>query len=294
MIKFFTNSFGVIILIFISGCRFSASSIMSGYFEKIRFSIESQEDPELVKQGVPTLILLIDAAVAEDPDNPKLLLTASTIYATYAQAFVVSNGEEKRASIQYARAKDYAMRLLKQRQFFADSVDARFEEFEQALLQFRESDVPDLYAAGNAWLGWILSNPDSMEALSQLPKALALMKRVIQLDEKYADGGAHTVFGIYYAIQPPGAGRDLEKSKMHFEKAMQMAGTANCLSKVVFAEFYTTAIEDHELFEKILQEVLERKNDKFDNKRYALINAVARERAKKLLNKKEDLFDIDE
>ena len=275
------------------GCNLSPTSMMSSYFEKVRDSIASQEDPELVKQGVPTLILLLDAAVAQDPENPQLLLTASTIYSTYAQAFVVSNGEEERAKIQYARAKEYAMRLLKQRSCFGKSVDGPFEDFEKCLLEFRESDVPDLYAAGNAWLGWILSNTDSMEALSQLPKALAIMQRVLDLDEKYADGGAHTVFGIYYAVQPPGAGRDLKKSKKHFERAMELSGKSNLIPQVTFAEFYTTAVGDHKLFDEKLNRVLESNKDKNKDKRYSLINAVARERAKKLLKRKEDFFDLE-
>jgi tetratricopeptide (TPR) repeat protein len=275
------------------GCNLSPTSMMSGYFEKVRDSIASQEDPELVRQGVPTLILLLDAAVAEDPDNPQLLLTASTIYATYAQAFVLSNGEEERAAIQYSRAKDYAMKLLKQRACFAKSVDGPFEDFEKALLEFRESDVPDLYAAGNAWLGWILSNPDSMEALSQLPKALAIMQRVLDLDEKYADGGAHTVFGIYYAVQPKGAGHNIEKSRKHFQRAMELAGKSNLIPQVTFAEFYTTAVGDHKLFEDKLTQVIESSKDKNKDRRYSLINAVARERAKKLLKRKEDFFDIE-
>ncbi len=287
------NLIRIIIMLFasllISGCNLSPASMMSGYFEKVRDSIASQEDPELVRQGVPTLILLLDAAIAEDPDNPQLLLSATTIYATYAQAFVVSNGEEERAAIQYGRAKDYGLKLLRQRDFFKDVVDGPFEDFEAALLHFKESDIPDLYAAGNAWLGWILSKPDSMEAMSQLSRALAIMKRVLKLDEEYADGGAHTVFGIYYAVQPPGAGRDMAKSKRHFERAMELSADDNLISQVLFAEFYTTTSGDSKLFETTLNNVLDK--SKKTSRKHSLINAVARERAKKLLSRKENFFD---
>ena len=277
----------------LSSCAlFSPASYLDEYFEKVKQSIVSQRDPELIKQGLPTLIILLDAAVAQDPDNPKLLLTASNMYSTYAQAFMTSRSDKKRAAIQYKKAKEYALKLLNQRVFFAKVADAPFEDFEKALTQFKKSDVPDLYAAGSAWLGWILTNTDSMEALSELPQALALMKRVEQLDDSYAYGGVHLVFGIYYAVQPPGAGRDLKKSKEHFLRAIELAGKKNLLPKVAYAEFYLTATGKEKLFDKTLNDVINADNN--DDAEFALINALAKEQAKKILENKEDFFNIDE
>ena len=277
----------------LSSCALlSPASYLDSYFEKVKQSIISQRDPELVRQGLPTLIILLDAAVAQDPDNPELLLAASNMYATYAQAFMVPSEEKKRAAIQYQKAKEYAIRLLKQRDFFAKVADGPFEDFEKALTQFTKSDVPDLYAAGSAWLGWILTNTDSMEALSELPQALALMRRVEQLDDSYSYGGVHLVFGIYYAIQPPGAGRDLKKSKEHFLRAIKLAGKKNLLPKVTYAEFYLTAAGEEKEFDKALNEVIN--TDSSNDTEFALINAIARERAKKILENREDFFDIDE
>lgn len=284
-------TFGVSIsILLLSGCSLSTSSMMSNYFEKIKISIFQQEDPELVRQGVPTLILLLDAALAEDPDNPQLLLTAATTYSTYAQAFIISNKDQERAAILYGRAKEYAIKLLCQRSFFAKALDGPFEEYEKATMKFKKRDVPDLYAAGNAWIGWILSKPNSMEALSELPKALNLIQRVLDLDDEYADGGAHMIFGIYYAIQPPGAGRDLEKSRKHFQRALDLSGRNNLLPKVTYAEFYATAIRDEELYDKTLADVLDTSKTKNANRKYMLINSVAKERAKKLIINKGDFF----
>lgn len=281
--------FALLPSLLICGCL-SPSSMMSSYFEKIRLSIFQQEDSELVRQGVPTLILLLDAALEEDPDNPQLLLTAATIYSTYAQAFIVANSEQARAAILYSRAKEYALKLLCQRPYFSKVIDGPYEDYEQAVLKFKKRDVPDLYAAGNAWIGWILSNPDSMEALSQLPKALCLIQRVLDLDDEYADGGAHMVFGIYYSVQPPGAGRDMEKSKKHFQRAMELSGNKNLLPKTTYAEFYATAIGDEKLFNETLESVLDQGKVKDADRKYRLINSVARERAKKLLINKGNYF----
>jgi tetratricopeptide (TPR) repeat protein len=287
------KSIGLLIVLFVSelfcGCAmFSPASMLSEYFKKVKLSIVGQEDPELIRQGVPTLIILLDAAVAQDPDNSDLLRSASTMYATYAQAFMVSNGEIKRAAVQYKRAKDYAMRLLNKRSFYAKIADAPFDDFEKVLLKFDKGDVPDLYAAGNAWLGWILTNTSSMEALSELPRALAIMKRVMELDDSYADGGVHLVFGIYYAVQPPGAGRDLKKSKEHFLRAIELGGEKNLLPKVTYAEFYLTAAGDEKAFDQMLESVVNA--GETDDPEYVLINAIAKERAKKLIENKDEYF----
>ncbi len=273
-------------LLTLTGC--SMGNMAAGHFESLVASVNSQEDPELVRQGLPSIILLLDAMLLEEPDNPGLLLAASTAYAAYAQAFLVPKEENARAVLLYGRAKEYGLKLLCRRSFYASAQGKPFEEYEKELSNFGHDDVPDLYAAANAWLGWILCQTDSMAALSELSRPLALMRRVLELDETYACGGAHLIFGIYYAIQSPGAGRDLEKSKTHFMRAIELSGNGKKMPQVVYAEFYAVTAGDRELFSSILTKVLEK--SEHGQKSDALGNAIARERARKLLDKKEDLF----
>lgn len=154
----------------------------------------------------------------------------------------------------------------------------------------KKADVPDLYVTGNAWLGWILSQPDSMEALDELPKVMAIMQRVLALDSEYADGGVHLMYGIYYAIRPPGAGRDLKQSLKHFRRAMTLAGNDNQFPRVIYAEFYLTAIGDEEMFNQVLDDVVNSRGTVEQNRSNALINAIARERADRLIDNREDYF----
>ncbi|MFA6293071.1 MAG: TRAP transporter TatT component family protein [Victivallales bacterium] len=274
-------------LLTLTGC-YSAGNMAAGHFESFVASLNSQEDPELVRQGLPTVILILDSMLQEEPDNPDLLLAASTAYAAYAQVFLVPKEENARAVLLFGRAKGYGLKLLCRRSFYVTAQDKSFEEYEKALSGFGRGDVPDLYAASNAWLGWILSQTDSMAALSELSKPLALMRRVLELDETYACGGAHLIFGIYYAIQPPGAGRDLEKSRMHFLRVIELSGNGKKMPQVVYAEFYAVTAGDRELFTSILTKVIEK--PEHEQKSDALGNAIARERARKLLDRKEDLF----
>jgi len=251
-------------------------------------ALREQPDPQLARDGAPAYLLAIDSLIAGDPENPDLLRAGCTAYATYASAFLSGEADAVRAARLQGRAKEYGQRLLRLHAAYARAEQAPVPEFEAALARFDRGDVPDLYAAGSAWLGWIIAKNDSMEAMAELPRALAVMQRSLALDEGHADGGAHLVFAVYYAIQPPGAGQDLARSRRHFERAMELGGGQNLLPRVLFAEFYARAAVDPDLFTRTLQGVLDAPETEPPPLR--LTNAIARERAARLLQQKDDLF----
>ena len=274
------------------GCRslsFVPRGMVRPYLDGMVASLKAQPDPDLVKEGTPAFLLLLDGLVTASPDNVDLLRAAATAYDTYCQAFLLQDeASAERASCLYGRAKDYGQALLRQRRFYRRAEDGDIEAFEAALLRFRRRDVPDLYTAGSTWLGWIASSPDSMQALVDLPKAMAVMRRVLELDEGHQDGSAHLFLGIYYASQPPGAGQDLDKSRGHFERALELAGPGSLLPRVVFAEAYGKATLDEEFFTRELTAVVEA--DESLRPEIRLLNAVAKRRATDLLAQVEDIF----
>jgi len=274
----------------LSGCNTSriAERAMADMVGNLVASIEEQPDPKLVEDGLPTLLLFMDGMLRQSPDNRELLRAASTAYATYSQAFVDAEDDPERAVALFAKAKTYGMRLLTCEPTFAKAVGAPMDEFERAVKAFGRDDVPDMYAAGSAWLGWIVSQPESMTALAELPKALALMTRVLELDEDYSNGAVHVVFGIYYATQPPGAGQDMKKSKAHFERAIGLGGNDYLLPLVAYAEFYATAAFDEILFVETLDRVTAREIGEGSPNRLA--NVVAQRRARHLLENKDEIF----
>ena len=262
---------------------------MKPYLNGVEAALKAHPDPRLVEQGTPAFLLLLDGLVAASPKNRALLRAAATAYDTYCQAFLLQQEETGgRASRLYGRAKDYGLALLSRRRFFRRAMDGDQEVFESSLKRFRSRDVPDLYTAGSAWLGWIASSPDSMEALAGLPRALALMRRVLELDEAYQEGGVHLFLGIYYASQPRGAGQDLRRSEEHFTRAVELGGTGNLLPRVVFAEVYGKATLDESLFTKTLGAVLE--EDCSERPDIRLLNTIAKQRAADLLAQAEDIF----
>jgi tetratricopeptide (TPR) repeat protein len=271
-----------------SGCsllRKGAGAMMTPMAGDLAKSLQHQQDYDLVEEGAPTYLLLLDGLVESSPDNPDLLLAASSAQTAYAAAFL-DKSEAARARIMYGKARDYGLRILCRNKKFKKVQDQPVDVFKSALPSFRQKDVPALYATATAWTGWII-NSGSVEAIAQFPKAMALMERVMELDPSYQKGGPDMYFGVYYAVQPLGAGRDLEKSKAHFEKAMEYAGPDYLLPRVAFAEYYARYAFDQELFEKTLNGVLDQNVDTPD---FRLMNEAARRRATALLERMDDLF----
>lgn len=271
-----------------SGCASLASRAASDYATNLTRALQAQPDPELVRQGTPAFMLAMDGLLESNPDSPRLLLAATQAYSSYAQAFLTRDEDKPRAARLAGRAREYGLRLLSLQPRLATALNGTQDDLDAALRQCRKTEVPALYAAGNAWLAWILASSDSMKAVAELPKAMAVMTRVLELDPAYEHGAAHLVFGIYYAAQPHGAGQDLPRSKQHFEAALQFAADGYILPSVVYAEFYGKATLDEPFFKQTLTKALEADLEKRPELR--LLNTLARERAEFLLAHSEDYF----
>lgn len=256
----------------------AASRILSGFTT----SLETQSDTQLVEQGLPTLLLLLDGLVASQPDDPELRRQASQAYSTYCRAFVE---DEKRQLLLYERARSHGLALLEQLGF-EDPVYSPFEQFEAELANL--DSARDAYIVGSAWLGWILADPESMDAVADGPRALALLEHGFELDPNYGNGAMHLVFAIYKASKPRGAGQDLQGSRMHFDRAADLAGPDALLPRVLRAEFLGKATLDRDYFESELEQVLAR--ERTPGSANALSNSLARERASKLLAQIDRIF----
>jgi hypothetical protein len=249
-------------------------------------SIQRQSDPDLVRDGAPSCLLILDGLAESSPRDTGVLLAAANARVAYASAFLRKE-EQDRAAAMYAKARDYGLAVLSQDKVFRTVRDRPLSEFETAMARFSRRDVPALFVTAEAWIGCIASKSSSMEAMADLPKAMALVRRVLELDPSYQQGGADLFMGIYFALQPAGGGRDLPRSRGHFERAFALAGPDYLPSRVAFAEFYARYAFDRALFENTLKGVLDHTTQSPD---FNLANEVARRRARELLEHADDLF----
>ncbi|MBP7829350.1 MAG: hypothetical protein KA248_05490 [Kiritimatiellae bacterium] len=249
-------------------------------------SLQRQSDVELVREGAPAYILLLDGLAQSGNPQPEMLIAAAEANTAYAMAFL-DQTDRARARAFHARARDYGLDVLRRNRTFRAAERAPLMDYEAAVHTFRKRDVSALFTTGTAWINWILASSDSVEALAQLGRAVALMQRVLELEPDYRQGSAHLFFGLYYAVQPLGAGRDMEKAQRHFQRVFELAGPDYLLARVTYAEYYARYRFDRELFENTLRDVLAPREDPPD---YRLMNAVARLRAQALLDRVEEFF----
>jgi hypothetical protein len=117
--------------------------------------------------------------------------------------------------------------------------------------------------------------------------ALAMMARAADLDERVDAAGPHRALGAWRAALPVAAGGGADAARAHFERARALEPD-DLLAKVAEAETLAVLLQDEERFETLLGEVME-----FDLGRKparAAENAVAKRRAKELLERKARLF----
>ena len=63
--------------------------------------------PRLAKARIPTFMVLIDGFIRDNPDDPDILVSGATLYASYGAIFA---DDEIRASRLTTRARSYALR----------------------------------------------------------------------------------------------------------------------------------------------------------------------------------------
>ena len=129
---------GVPVLAAIALCACGCSSIISSatgnLADSLTTAVLEQNDPETVRQGAPTYLLLIDGLIADSPNDVDLLLAGAGLYSSYAGAFVE---DPERASRLAEKGRDYGWRALCQSDNRAcGSWSAPFDDFDRVINEF--------------------------------------------------------------------------------------------------------------------------------------------------------------
>jgi len=255
--------------------------------EEVARASYRQSDLRILREGMPAYLMLIDGMVQAMPENEQLLIVAAQSYSSFASLFVEDQDKEY-ANLLYGRGKQYALKSLEMRGF-KEPLQRPFDEFKEGLNRLGKKDVPTIFWTATCWANWIRLNLDSMEAISELPRVEWMMQRVLELDEKFYNGGAHLFMGIWFASRPKMAGGDLKRAQGHFLKAIAFGQEKFLMAYVYYANHYARQVQDKELFISTLQTVLKTPVDISPD--LTLLNAVAKKKAKELLNRIEEYFE---
>jgi tetratricopeptide (TPR) repeat protein len=271
------------VLMYSSGCT---SLIVNPLLDPLTLSLQKQTDLQLLQDGVPSLLLLLDGLIASDPDNERLLMTAAKAYGAYATV-LYEEGQVERAVTVSSKAKEYGINLLKQLPGLQNINNNTLGEIDQSLGKISPGRVGSLFWGTYGWAIWIQYQEGAPAAMADLPIVEQIMLRVVELDESYYYGGAHIFLGAYYGSRPQMFGGNPEASRQHFERALALNDRLFLLTHVAYAETYARTMFDRELYLELLTEVIEQPLADSD---MASSNKVAKVKAEKLIVQIDDFF----
>jgi tetratricopeptide (TPR) repeat protein len=269
----------------LSGCAALVSKAASGFGENLSSAILNQDDPELVRAGMPSYILLLDSLLERNPDSPAILSAAGTMYASYGAVFA---DDPARAARLTTHARTYTLKGMCE--IYADACgwrDMNYDDLVASLKGVKPEQADALYGCGFAMLAWLRAHSSDWGALAELPQAEALVRRYLELSGDSAKSSAHVYLGILLTLRPPSLGGKPEEAREHFEKAIALSGGRDLSAKVEYAKGYAKMVYDRDLYDRLVSEVL-------DASPYAdgftLMNVMAQKEALQLRAEADDYF----
>ncbi len=268
-----------------AGCAIVVETITEDLAQDLANAILDNPDIEVVRDGAPAYLILIDGLLQQSPTNVALLSQAATLNSAYAGAFVT---DAKRGRVMAQKALDLASKAVCLAIKDGCYLAARpYAEFVDWVADLDEDEVPLAFVLGVSWAGWIQANSEDFNAIAELARVKALMSRMIELNEGYEFAGPHLYMGVFETLLPPALGGKPEVGRYHFERAIALSEGRHLLTKVTFAEQYGRLVFDRELHDALLREVLDAQ---VDQPGLTLMNAIAKHQAKELLDSADDYF----
>lgn len=249
---------------------------------------QEEADWRLARDAMPAQIAMLESLLRSAPQDEKLLRLAAQALGGYAFLFV-EDDDPRRARELYRRGRDRGLSLLARRKkAWRTLAELPLENFEAALATAGREHAGDLFWTAFCWAGLVNLSKDSPAAVAELPKAVAMMRRVLELDAEYNFAGADLFFGVYYASRPALLGGDVAKARKHFEQARRRTGGKYLMNYVLEARYAAVAAQDRELFQSLLTKVREEPSGQLPNAR--LTDEAAKFKALDLLEKIDELF----
>ena len=258
----------------------------------------SDDDPDLIRAAVPFSLKLIESLLAENPRHEGLLLAAAQGFTEYAYAFVQEDADEAedsdkvkatamraRAAKLYLRARNYGLRGLEVKHAgFAERLKANPKE---AVKELKNSEAPVMYWTAISW-GAALSASHDFAMIPEIPRFEALIDRVLEVDEAFDEGTAHT-FMITYEMSRLNAKPDrLALAKVHFDRAVVLGGGHQAGPLVAYAENVLVAQKNKTEFQNMLRQALRLDINASPANRE--LNLAVQRRARWLLSRADKLF----
>lgn len=268
-----------------SACSTLVSNATTGFTDNLTAAVLNQDDPALVRDGVPTLLLTIDSLIEGSPDSPKLLAAGAKLYATYGAVFAM---DSVRASRLTTRARRYGLTAMCEAyKPSCNWPNATYDEFVATLDGIGPKQADYLYAYGFSSLAFLRAHSSDWNSLAELPQIEALLNHYLDISGDDVDSSVYTFMGILLTLRPPALGGEPERARVFFERAISESNGMDLNAKVEFAKGYAKLLYERELHDRLLNEVVNA--DPYQDG-FVLSNVMAQEEAGKLLAEADDYF----
>ncbi len=265
----------LLITLLLNSC---ASLITDMVIEPAVGNLQKQTDVELVCEGAASYLLMIDSLIESDPGDRDLLLIGIKSYGGTVAALDSCGASPVRIEALASKAKKYGKRLLSS---FLALDNLQSPAFDTALEELSPADAGYLFWGSFGWLTWVSQQHGSPAAMADLVTIEKLLGRVLQIDEKVEKGSAHLFFGVLYGAKPEMIGGNPDRSRFHFERALELSGRSRLIVQTSYAETYARMTFNKQLHDTLLHEVVAFELDKAPTERLA--NEIAKRKAALLL-----------
>jgi hypothetical protein len=219
--------------------------------------------------------------VKADPNNAEIYvkLSRANYFLADGHMSLAPDVKEEEELAVYTKGVNYGEQALLRTEPDFESTMRSGGEFEDAIRKISVKGVPAAY-----WycanLGRFATRKGLSTRLYYKDKIKAAMETVQRLDPKYFYGAADRYLGGFYAVLPSIAGKDLDKSKAHFEASLQQA-PEYLTTLALQAEFLAVELDDEAMYKKLLDDVM--KGEETSNPDIAPENRAAKRKAQKML-----------
>lgn len=271
-----------------TGCiQAIAINTVGGIIDNGFEALTEEQDLDFAGKALPANLKLLEVMLKSDPDNERILLLLSQGYSSYALGFV-EDTDPDRAKILYLRGRDFALRLLRKDARMSAALDGSLDDLNAVLARRGKDDVPAIFWAAFGWGSYVYLSLTEPAAIADLPRTEAMMQFVVAKDPAFYYGGAHVFLGTLYGSRPRLLGGDVEKSRQHFDAAMQISGGKFLMTQVYCARSLAVQTMDEQLFDELLGAVNSTSLEVLPE--FRLANAIAKRKAGLLAARKDELF----
>lgn len=285
----------------LSGCRLDRVAVdqMTPVFANTKDDFNRLTVVSYAREAGPGLLATLNGMVRSSPNNVELRLIQAELNATFAFGFLETS-DPAWADYHYDVARAAALAALHRVDTdLAGQLETLAEEPLRARLkETSTAALPPLFWWGFARGSQINLHRSDPGAVADLARVDAVMEWVLEHDETFFYAGPHLYFAMRHFALPETLGGDPAEGLRHYERVEALTEGRHLLAKVIWAQFYAPGLaatpagapikavlaaqkRAWDGFYTALTEVIAAPDDLWPER--ALVNAIAKERARKLL-----------